>query len=106
MLRRKQIPAVWRPLLWDLDPRSVRLDRDREFLIGRVLVEGGWSATRELRRRFGDDSIRDWLVSHEARGLAPERIRFWELVLQLAPRKANAWVRAARRGVWGRRSAA
>ncbi len=100
------MPAPLRPLLWDYRGRRLRLDRDRDLLVRRVLAEGGWNEFRTLRSRLTDEVIRQVLVDSEARGLSPARIRFWQLVLDIPARQANAWVRAARAGTWaGRRRA-
>lgn len=99
------LPASLRPLFWDYDIATLRWDRDRDLILGRLLRQGGWSEARLLRSRLGDDAVRDWLFGHEARGLAPQRIRFWQLVLGLPRERADAWVRAARDGPWGQRLA-
>lgn len=67
MSRSKRVPRSWWPLLWDHDPATLSCDEDRDFLIGRVLAEGGWRATQELRARFGDAAIRGWLVARRVR---------------------------------------
>jgi hypothetical protein len=92
-----------RPLVWDYRGRSLTLGRDRDFLVRRVLAEGGWSAIRALRKHVEDAAIRQILIDSDARGLSPARIRFWQLVLELPARRANAWVRAARHGSWEKR---
>lgn len=104
MTKRSALPAVLRPLFWDHDGRRLRWDEDRELILGRVLREGGWKHARLLRRRLGDNAIRDWIVSHQARGLSPSRIRFWELLLKLPTERTDAWVEAARRSLWGGRT--
>ena len=59
---------------------------------------------RFIRRRVGDEAIRDVLLRSQARGLSPQRIRFWQLLLDVPARVvANAWVRSARAGTWARR---
>ena len=104
MTKRSTLPAVLRPLFWDHDAGRLRWDRDLELILGRVLSEGGWRHARRLRTRLGDEAIRDWIVSHEARGLSPSRIRFWELLLKLPTKSTDAWVRTARRSSWHRRA--
>ena len=99
-MRRSALPAALRPLFWDHDVGTLRFDHDRDLIVGRVLREGGWEHARVLRARLGEEAIREWIVSHEARGMAPSRIRFWELLLKLPTKKADAWVQAARRSVW------
>jgi hypothetical protein len=100
---RQALPASLRRLFWDYRARDLRLDRDAALIVRRVLAEGGWSEIRVLRARLGDDAIRAVLLSSGARGLSPARIRFWQLVLGLPARRADAWVRAARAGSWAAR---
>ena len=57
-----------------------------------------------LRSRVGDAAIRDVIERTEARGLSPQRIRFWQLLLRLPARPADAWVRAARASTWACRA--
>jgi hypothetical protein len=57
-----------------------------------------------LRAHVGDDTIREVIERTEARGLSPQRIRLWQLVLRLATRPADAWVQAARASTWAGRS--
>jgi len=57
-----------------------------------------------LRSRVGDQAIRDVIERTEARGLSPQRIRFWQLVLRLPARRTDAWVRKARESTWARRA--
>jgi hypothetical protein len=58
---------------------------------------------RFIRRHVGDEAIRDVLLSSRAQGLSPQRIRFWQLLLDLPAKVVNAWVRSARAGTWARR---
>jgi hypothetical protein len=94
------VPAALRRLFWDLDSGRLAWDRDCDLIVGRVLASGGWKEARLLRRRLGDQPLREWVIRHEARGLSPARVRFWELVLDLPKAKADAWVRAARVTIW------
>lgn len=89
------LPELLRPLFWDYPGRRLSLDRDRRLVLRRVLTVGGWREARFLRARLGDEVIRDFLLTSEARGLSPSRIRFWQLILGLPKRRTNAWVRAA-----------
>lgn len=97
------MPALLRPLFWDHRGRQVGLDTDRDFVVRRVLAEGSWGQIRLLRRKVGDEKMREVLLASRARGLSPARIRFFELLLDLPAARANAWVRAARAGPWARR---
>ena len=93
-----------RSLFWDLDPRGLRWERDREQIIGRVLAEGSWEAVKWLRNQAGDDALRDWIERHEGRGLTPRQLRFWELIFELPRRQVDEWLRREGRQVWDRRA--
>jgi len=90
-------------LFWDYPGRRLSLARDRELVVRRILAEGGLRHVRFVRRRVGDEVIREVLLRSQARGLSPQRIRFWQLLLDVPARLANAWVRSARAGTWARR---
>jgi hypothetical protein len=90
-------------MFWEYRGGRIDFERDRDFVLRRVLTHGGWRETRLLRSRLGDAAIRSFLLDKGPRGLDPQRIRFWELVLRLPPRTADAWVEAARAGTWERR---
>jgi hypothetical protein len=91
-------------LFWDYPARSISPDADEDLLVRRVAAEGGWREMSLLRSRIGDQAIRDVIERTEARGLSPQRIRFWQLVLGLPARRADAWVRRARESTWARRA--
>ncbi len=103
--RSQGIPPLLRPLFWDYPGGRISLSGDRSLVLRRVLSIGGWRQARFLRARLGDEGIRDFLLASEARGLSPARIRFWQLVLGLPKRRADAWVRTARASSWERRGA-
>jgi hypothetical protein len=98
------LPAQIRSLFWDLDPRELRWDRDQEQIIGRVLASGSWDSVTWLRKRAGDDAVREWIERHQGRGLSPRQLRFWELILDLPHRRVDEWLRSERRQVWDRRA--
>jgi hypothetical protein len=75
------------------------------LIVRRIAGEGGLREMRLLRSRVGDDAIREVIERTSARGLSPQRIRFWQLLLGLPSGRADAWVRAARASNWADRSA-
>jgi hypothetical protein len=91
-------------LFWEYPARSINPDADLDLLVRRVTGEGGWREMSLLRSRVGDQAIRDVIERTEARGLSPQRIRFWQLVLGLPARRADAWVRRAQESTWARRA--
>jgi hypothetical protein len=65
------LPSSVKKLFWDLNPRALRWDRDREQIIGRILASGPWETVKWLRSTAGDEAIRSWIEEHEGRGLSP-----------------------------------
>ena len=98
------LPRSLRSLFWDCNPARLRWDRDREVILGRVLREGGWSHAQLMRARVGDEAIRAFILRHRGRGMSPNRLRFWQLLLGLPSRQADAWVRTARLSSWSSRA--
>lgn len=98
------LPAFVKALFWDYEPRSLRWNRDRELIIGRILASGPWDTVKWLRAQAGDEAIRDWIERHEGRGLSPRQLRFWQLMLGIPSRRVDAWLQSEARKVWDRRT--
>ncbi len=88
---------------WDVDFHSIELEQHKNFIIRRILQAGDLESLRWLRTKFGDDILRDWIVSHNARGLSPRQIRYWALILEIDSHLADQWVTEASNSIWGRR---
>ncbi len=99
------MPSRLRVLFWDTDAERLDLVRHGEFVCARLLQEGGLAEVKFLRDVYGDAAVRRWMQRHQARGMSPSRIRFWQLVLGLSERAVSRWLRRARRGDWPRRAA-
>ena len=104
MARPPTLPPAVRELFWDTEPSSLRLDRDRGMIVGRVLASGPWETVRWLRSAVGDDVIRRWIEEHDGRGLSPQQLRYWQLMLDIPRRRVDAWLRDERRQVWDHRA--
>ena len=102
--RSTTLPPAVRKLFWDVQPRSLRLDRDEEMIISRVLASGPWETVKWLRSALGDDAIRRWIEEHNGRGLSPQQLRYWQLVLDIPRRRVDTWLQGERRQVWDRRA--
>ena len=100
----KALPAPIQALFWDVASGSLRWDRDRELIVGRVLASGPWETVQWLRATAGDEAIRTWIEAHEGRGLSPRQLRFWQLILGIPARRVNRWLRSGRREVWDHRT--
>lgn len=102
--RSQRLPSSVRGLFWDIDAGALRWERDRDLIIGRILSSGSWDVVRWLRQRAGDPALRDWIERHDGRGLSPQQLRFWQLILDIPERQVSGWLARAQRQVWDRRT--
>ena len=94
------LPRFVRELFWEYGTARITYPKDRHLITKKVLAEGSWDAIRWLRRQIGDNGLRSWIIDHEARGLSPEQLRFWQLVLSLDASKVNRWIEIKKRNPW------
>ena len=99
------LPDEVRALLHDCDPGRVTWEGHREFLIDRILSEGGWDVIRWLRRTAGDAALRERIVATRGRRLSPRQLRLWQVLLDLPEGDVTGWLADPARAVWDRRSA-
>src|SRR5437016_4014739 len=102
--KRKPLPKFVRELLWEYEPGKISFPKDRHLVTKKVLAEGSWEAIRWLRRQIGDEGLRKWIVEHDAHGLSPEQLRFWQLVLRLDSEQVDKWIELKRQNPWYARS--
>lgn len=103
MSEKRGLPAHLRPFFWDYTFSKLSLTKDRDLIIRRILTHGSWDAVRWLRRKIGDQELREWLIAHHGRGLTARQLRFWGLLYDLPTHQVNRWVKIVRNEVWGRR---
>ena len=99
------LPETLRRWFWDCDFDGLTWEEHRDFVVRRILSVGTWDAIRWLRTKAGDSTVREWIEQHRGRGLSSQQLRFWELVLDLAPGLVDAWLAAPERRIWEGRSA-
>jgi hypothetical protein len=97
------LPAAVQALFWEYGDRPISLDRDREFVIDRVLSEGDWESIRWLRREVGAEAIRGHLVRTHGRRLSPRQLRLWQVLLDLPAAEVDAWIHDDARRIWDER---
>jgi len=101
----ERLPDELRHLFWDCDFDSLHWPADRDFIVSRVLASGDWDSVQWLRKTAGDGALEEWLMRRKGGGLSPERLRFWELVLDIPHRTVNLWLKPGNGSVWRERSA-
>jgi hypothetical protein len=94
------LPESLRPLFWDCDFATLDVVRHNDFIVGRVLASGPLDAIRWLRRQYGDDVIRDWIIRHCGRQLSSRQLRFWETVIGLPAADVQQWLTGPERRLW------
>jgi hypothetical protein len=94
------LPELLRSLFWDCDFDALDWQQHRDFVIGRVLVAGGWDAICWIRRALGDDVLREWIQRRQGDSLSPQQLRYWELILDLPAGLVDAWLKSAERKIW------
>ena len=97
------LPKSLKRFFWDYSFEDLSWSKDRDLIIRRLLTDGSWESVRWLRKQIGDDSLRRWLITHQARGLSPRQIRFWSLVLGLPKLRVETWAQTARSSPWSKR---
>jgi hypothetical protein len=98
-----RLPEFLRPCFWDHAFGRLRWERDRDFIVGRVLAHGSWQAVQWVREQLDDAALRAWLRERRGRGLSPRQLRYWQLALGLPRREVTAWLAAPERQIWDRR---
>lgn len=80
-----KIPQEWHQYFWEVDPENVDIDENAYY----VLEHGNFDAVRQARRHYGDQRLREFLLSSYARGLSKRIMRFWQVVLNLSPEECE-----------------
>jgi len=100
MSRARKLPESMRPLFWDCPFAQLHWPTHRDFVTARVLACGDWQALRWLRRRLGDNDLRQWLMHRQGAGLSRRQLRFWELILELPHRTVDSWLARPSQRIW------
>lgn len=99
------LPRALKKYFWDCDFSALEWPEDDGFVLPRLLRAGGWDAVQWLREHAGDRAIETWIREHRGRGMSPERLRFWELALELPGTEVDEWISSAESSSWSTRTA-
>ena len=97
------LPAEFAPLFWDVDFAATHWPEHADFVVKRILDQGGLDAIRWVRAAVGDERLVRWLGSRHGAGIDRRRLRFFEAILEIPHRRVNAWLRRPERQVWDNR---
>lgn len=98
------LPPRVAALFWEYAGDEMSLERDRDFIVGRVLSTGDWECVRWLRREVGDQAIRDHLTRTCGRLLSPRQLRLWQVLLDVREETVTSWLAQDRRRLWDKRA--
>jgi len=103
---RELLPASFKHLFWDCSFEQIRHEPAQPFVVGRVLAEGTWEEIKWLRSTLGDGMIKQWLIDHRGKNISLRQLRFWELILELPPKKVDSWISEKKNSSWHQRCSA
>ncbi len=95
--------SILEPIFWDVDFEVLSWEKDRDFIIQRVLTHGNLQMIRWLREMVGNETLSTWIQVHRGRGLTARQLRYWEVILELPISLVNQWIRNGQQSTWGQR---
>lgn len=98
------VPEHLRQYFWEYDADRLSLEESRHTILLRLLQSGGMDAVRWLRQNASDQELREMLIRRRGRGISPQRLRFWALLLDLPDTQVDEWIAAERSNPWNRRT--
>ncbi|MEW5799308.1 MAG: hypothetical protein AB1728_09900 [Bacteroidota bacterium] len=72
-----------RSLFWDVDPEKIDLERNANYVIERFLEYGTLEGVRWLRKLYGDERIKHYILQRGYKTLSNKTLNFWKLLLNL-----------------------
>lgn len=77
----KKLPIELKKYFWDVDFEDLAFDKDKNFIIKRVLDRGDTNSLKWLRTKCSDSEISN--VIKQTRDLSSQTANFWSDVFQL-----------------------
>lgn len=66
----------------ELDARQLRVSRDRDQILGRVLERGRWEDVEWCLARYGREGIHEFFQTVAHPEISPRTRQFWRIVLR------------------------
>lgn len=76
-----KLPIEFKKYFWDVDFEDLAFDKDKNFIIKRVLDRGDTNSLKWLRTKCSDSEISN--VIKQTRDLSSQTANFWSDVFQL-----------------------
>lgn len=72
-------------IFWDTDPKTIDYNKNKEYVIKKVLEYGNENDFRNLRKKYPSKVIKSTLMN--ARGLSPKSANFWAIIFNMDQNK-------------------
>ncbi|MGH9846863.1 MAG: DUF6922 domain-containing protein [Blastocatellia bacterium] len=99
-----KLPRQLKPLFWEYNFGRLRWPDDQALVVSRILSAGTLDDLRWLMRQMDKQKLADWIRQRRGRGLSPQQLRFWQLVLLLPAHEVDEWLASPER-TWDKRAA-
>lgn len=80
-----KLPEFLKKYFWDVDFNSLNLERDRTFILKRVLDRGDTKAINWLNQHYTKRDIENLITT--SRDLSQKTANFWAIFLNIDPKK-------------------
>ncbi len=81
----KKLPGFLKKYFWDVDFKSIDLQKSDQYIIARLIDRGDDKAIRWLFVNYSKDIIKEVVTTR--RGFSPKTVNFWTIVLGIDKRK-------------------
>lgn len=87
----EKIMNLPKPLFWDVEYEKINYEKNKVFVIGRVLNFGMWEEIREVFKMYGEKEVKRSIV--QATGLTERSINFWSKILDIPKESFICYIR-------------
>lgn len=83
MAKATRLPEQFHRFFWDCRAADLDVERNAAQILTRLLDYGDLGAARWALRTYGQDRIREFLLTHGRKTLSRKTIAFWRALLHL-----------------------
>lgn len=91
MKKHKNKLNLTRGLFWDVENEQLEWEKDKVYIIGRVLDMGSWEDIRKVFDRYGEETIKKCIV--KVRELHRRTEILWSKYFNIPLEKLSSWQR-------------
>jgi len=78
-----------RSLFWDVNVETIDIEKHANYIIERFLEYGTLDGVRWLRKFYGDERIRQFLLTKRFRIRSKKTLNYWRLILNISSEEWN-----------------